>query len=114
MNDLVFVMYNLKLKERQLKRDSKFTYDLNDVPSDDEWITEKEDPALPQDKDWLRNLDRIAHRTANLTLEDNDAEAEVESLVRDIDEACMVPICSQVTSFHLLSPFYRFRQRILY
>nr|CAB3486327.1 unnamed protein product [Digitaria exilis] len=87
MNDLVFVMYNLKLKERQLRRDSKISYDPDDVPSDDEWITKKENPALPQDKHWLRNLDRIAQRTANLTLEDDDAEAEVETMVRDIDES---------------------------
>lgn len=100
MNDLVFVMYNLKLKERQLRRDSKISYDPDDVPSDDEWITEKENPALPQDKHWLRNLDRIAQRTANLTLEDDDAEAEVETMVRDIDESC-IPSFSQVTLFHL-------------
>ncbi|KAJ1267110.1 hypothetical protein BS78_07G031200 [Paspalum vaginatum] len=64
MNDLVFVMYNLKLKERQLNRDS-LTYYLDDVPSDDEWITEKEDPALPHDKHWIINLDRIARRTTD-------------------------------------------------
>ncbi|KAL8170640.1 hypothetical protein V2J09_022444 [Rumex salicifolius] len=38
LNDLVFVMYNLKLKQRQeQKRDSKAqSLDLDDIQSDDE------------------------------------------------------------------------------
>ena len=37
MNDLVFVMYNLKLKDRQVKKSIEMD-DFEDVPSDDEWI----------------------------------------------------------------------------
>lgn len=41
MNDLVFVMYNMKLRERQMRKDVKATLGLDDIESDDEWITEK-------------------------------------------------------------------------
>jgi hypothetical protein len=78
MNDLVFVMYNLNLKQRQIRRESKISYDL-----DDEWITEKEGPTLPQDQNWLRNLDKVAKKSANLATE-GEAEAEAESIFRDI------------------------------
>ena len=37
MNDLVFVMYNLKLKDRQVRKSIEMD-DFEDVPSDDEWI----------------------------------------------------------------------------
>ncbi|XP_056684599.1 uncharacterized protein [Spinacia oleracea] len=68
MNDLVFVMYNLKLKQKQLKRASKYQPPvvpvLDDLSSDDEWITEIEDPVLPEDGAWLNVLDRAARRAA--------------------------------------------------
>ena len=37
MNDLVFVMYNLKLKDRQIKKSIEMD-SFEDIPSDDEWI----------------------------------------------------------------------------
>jgi len=37
-----------------MRRESKISHDLDDVSSDDEWITEKEGPTLPQDQNWLR------------------------------------------------------------
>ncbi|GAV79120.1 LOW QUALITY PROTEIN: zf-BED domain-containing protein/DUF659 domain-containing protein/Dimer_Tnp_hAT domain-containing protein, partial [Cephalotus follicularis] len=50
MNDLVFVMYNLKLKEREAIRDANKVekFYLDDISSDDEWITEKESLVLPE------------------------------------------------------------------
>jgi len=39
MNDLVYVMYNLKLKSRQLRKTVALPFD--DIESDDEWITEE-------------------------------------------------------------------------
>uniref|UniRef100_A0A803LM38 BED-type domain-containing protein n=1 Tax=Chenopodium quinoa TaxID=63459 RepID=A0A803LM38_CHEQI len=52
MNDLVFVMYNLKLKRRQERRASKSIIQqpiiLDELQSDDEWIAETEDPVLPR------------------------------------------------------------------
>ncbi|XLS59563.1 hypothetical protein HN51_009318, partial [Arachis hypogaea] len=38
MNDLVYVMYNLKLKGKQIRKTPKLEFDA--VHSDDEWITE--------------------------------------------------------------------------
>nr|KYP38381.1 hypothetical protein KK1_040364 [Cajanus cajan] len=41
MNDLVYVMYNLKLKSKQVKRNLVIPFD--ELHSDDEWITEEGD-----------------------------------------------------------------------
>lgn len=71
MNDLVFVMYNLKLKEMQMRRDAKAALEFQDIDSDDEWITEKEDPVLPANHDWLHSLDRITRREACVATEEN-------------------------------------------
>ncbi|KAL6596062.1 hypothetical protein ACP70R_047426 [Stipagrostis hirtigluma subsp. patula] len=70
MNDLVFVMYNLKLMERQAKRQAgaKLTYDIEDVPSDDEWITEKEAAMEKEDE--------------------SDLDQDVENIVQNLTEAC--------------------------
>lgn len=38
MNDLVYVMYNNKLRSRQVRR--KVVLPFDDIESDDEWITE--------------------------------------------------------------------------
>ncbi|CAL5337511.1 unnamed protein product [Camellia sinensis] len=52
MNDLVFVMYNLKLRQRHKNRQAIMNpLCLNDVPSDDEWITERERSQLFQEKE---------------------------------------------------------------
>lgn len=48
--------YNLQLEKRYEKRLETIGVDpicLSDMESDDEWITEKEDPALPLDNSWL-------------------------------------------------------------
>lgn len=63
MNDLVYVMYNLKLSKRQEKKKKETsaemqhfeTLDLDDISSDDEWITE-ESPNLQSDEDWINIL----------------------------------------------------------
>ena len=39
MNDLVYVMYNLKLKSRQIR--TTITLPFDDIESDDEWIIEE-------------------------------------------------------------------------
>jgi len=44
MNDLVYVMFNRKLKERKSKKNIDYT--IEDVSSDDEWITKKEDDTV--------------------------------------------------------------------
>lgn len=57
LNALVFVKYNLNLEMRLKKRQERGeSYDpicLSDMESDDEWITEKEDPYLPEDTSWM-------------------------------------------------------------
>ncbi|KAF7119637.1 hypothetical protein RHSIM_Rhsim13G0053900 [Rhododendron simsii] len=57
LNALVFVKYNLTLELRQKKREENGdAYDpicLSDMESDDEWITEREDPCLPLDPSWM-------------------------------------------------------------
>ncbi|KNA15024.1 hypothetical protein SOVF_101750 [Spinacia oleracea] len=72
MNDLVFVMYKLKLKQEQLKRASKYQPPvvpvLDELSSDDEWIKETEDPVLLEDGAWLNVLDRAARRAAREAL----------------------------------------------
>ncbi|KMT03880.1 hypothetical protein BVRB_8g187800 [Beta vulgaris subsp. vulgaris] len=65
MNDLVFVMYNLRLKKKQQQQPViQETIVLDDLPSDDEWITERDEPLLPHDETWLNVLDRAARRYA--------------------------------------------------
>ncbi|KAI8535251.1 hypothetical protein RHMOL_Rhmol10G0159300 [Rhododendron molle] len=57
LNALVFVKYNLTLELRQKKQEENGdAYDpicLSDMESDDEWITEREDPCLPLDPSWM-------------------------------------------------------------
>ncbi|KAL6584924.1 hypothetical protein OROMI_004213 [Orobanche minor] len=54
LNALVFVKYNIQLELRQRKRGDN--YDpicLSDMESDDEWITEVEEPCLAGDTSWM-------------------------------------------------------------
>ncbi|KAL4652193.1 hypothetical protein ACB092_01G215900 [Castanea dentata] len=57
VNVLVFVNYNINLELRQIKREeSGDSYDpicLSDMESNDKWITEKEEPCLPEDTSWM-------------------------------------------------------------
>ena len=47
MNDLVYVMYNLKLKSRQTRKTIALPFE--DMESDDEWITEEGDDIFDED-----------------------------------------------------------------
>ncbi|XP_028057676.1 uncharacterized protein LOC114261595 [Camellia sinensis] len=83
MNDLVFVMYNLKLRQRHMNRQAIVNpLCLDDVPSDDEWITERETLTLPRERNWLSVLDRNARHGC-----DSD-EDKVEALARNLEQAC--------------------------
>ncbi|KAL6535268.1 hypothetical protein OROMI_026642 [Orobanche minor] len=56
LNALVYVKYNLKLRERSIRRSNKIDHIVVDeIDSDDEWITEKEDPVLPESTKWLED-----------------------------------------------------------
>ncbi|CAL5375990.1 unnamed protein product [Camellia sinensis] len=98
MNDLVFVMYNLKLRQRHKNRQSIMNpLCLDDVPSDDEWITEKENPTLPREGNWLHVLDRNARHGCHS--EDEEADA----LARDLEQACRDHIGENVDEIHEVS-----------
>ncbi|GFS41440.1 hypothetical protein Acr_00g0074340 [Actinidia rufa] len=57
---------------------------LDDIQFDDEWVTEKEESALPRQGDWLRILERNTKREY-----DSDSEEdEVEAIVRNLEKAC--------------------------
>lgn len=64
MNDLVFVMYNSKMKERQTKKTQTTQMRLIDVSSDDEWITEEDNSDLPENREWPNVLNINARREA--------------------------------------------------
>ncbi|KAL6501579.1 hypothetical protein OROGR_026712 [Orobanche gracilis] len=56
LNALVFVKYNFKLRERSIRRRDKIdSIVVDEIDSDDEWITEKEDPVLPEVSRSLEN-----------------------------------------------------------
>ncbi|KAL6546889.1 hypothetical protein OROMI_022610 [Orobanche minor] len=58
LNALVYVKYNLRLRERSIKRRNKIDpIVVDEIDSDDECITEKEDPVLPEKPSWLENDD---------------------------------------------------------
>ncbi|XP_022632798.1 uncharacterized protein LOC111240945 [Vigna radiata var. radiata] len=48
MNDLVYVMYNSKLKNRQIRKTVALPFD--DIESDDEWIVEEADDVVEIDQ----------------------------------------------------------------
>ncbi|CAA0840621.1 hAT dimerisation domain-containing protein, partial [Striga hermonthica] len=54
LNALVFVKYNYRLRERSIRRRDKMDpIIVDEIDSDDEWITELEDPVLPNNTTWL-------------------------------------------------------------
>ncbi|XP_023739449.3 uncharacterized protein LOC111887513 [Lactuca sativa] len=63
MNDLVYVKYNLKLNGKEEKKGKEHdqmgleTLNLDDVSSDDEWITEEESSNQYVDEEWINPLD---------------------------------------------------------
>jgi len=59
MNDLVYVMYNLKLSNKQIRKTVDLPFD--DIQSDDEWITEEGDNIDEIDQVQDANV----HQTVN-------------------------------------------------
>ena len=89
MNDLVFVMYNLKLKERHRQREfgkpSLIEDAFENIPSDDEWVTEREGPVLPSTNKWLRVLDENPN---NVTSDEESEDDEVQFIAKNIQSSC--------------------------
>ncbi|KAG6509452.1 hypothetical protein ZIOFF_027444 [Zingiber officinale] len=91
MNDLVFVMYNLRLREREREREKQKMMNVEkdpfeNFPSDDEWITEIEDPVLPKDNEWLRILDENQNHDTTDEEENDEVEVIASHIMRTIDE----------------------------
>ena len=98
MNDLVYVMYNSKLKSRQIRKTVALPFD--DIESDDEWITEEADDVVEIDQvegendsenvhlDWATTnpvLDAID--LDNITFENNeDAQHSSEEELDEDDD----------------------------
>nr|XP_011457653.1 PREDICTED: uncharacterized protein LOC105349520 [Fragaria vesca subsp. vesca] len=66
LHALVYVKYNIALRDRTLKRNATMTdlIVMEEIESDDEWITEIEDPVLPTDPHWIED------NVEELTLDD--------------------------------------------
>ncbi|KAL8138686.1 hypothetical protein V2J09_004687 [Rumex salicifolius] len=97
MNDLVFSMDNLKLKQKQQKRASKYQSPivsvLDDLSSDDEWITEIEEPLFRKMEHFLIAARREAREAlASNILHENEGEinqsqnVDVERLIISDDD----------------------------
>ena len=66
-------MYNMKLRERSMKRATAMDPILVDhIASDDEWIAEKEDPLLPTDASWLEDQNMAFDISAIATISNSD------------------------------------------
>ncbi|KAL5141500.1 hypothetical protein HKD37_09G024839 [Glycine soja] len=84
MNDLVYVMYNLKLKSRQTRKTVAIPFE--DMESDDEWITEEGDDIFDEDNLQVeqeqplgesgsgRNIDMVVGSLTNPTLDAFDID----------------------------------------
>ncbi|KAL6587898.1 hypothetical protein OROMI_000876 [Orobanche minor] len=58
LNALLYVKCNFKLRERSIKKRDKIdSIVVDEIDSDDEWITGKEDPVLPEGSRWLENAE---------------------------------------------------------
>ncbi|XP_042466280.1 uncharacterized protein LOC122048825 [Zingiber officinale] len=60
LNALVFVKYNFKLRERSIRRRDKIDpIVVDEINSDDEWITEKEGPVLLVTTKWQKMMNYL-------------------------------------------------------
>ena len=58
MNDLIFVMYNTKLKDKRAKSENN-QCNLEDVSSDDEWLTVGQDIVGSSNINLLNVIDDV-------------------------------------------------------
>lgn len=78
MNDLVYVMYNLKLSNKQIRKTVALPFD--DIQSDDEWITEEGDNIDEIDQVQDANV----HLNPAITVPTLDA-FDLENLTFDVN-----------------------------
>ncbi|KAJ7969437.1 Zf-BED domain-containing protein [Quillaja saponaria] len=86
MNDLVFVMYNCKLNERQTKNYLGPSLKLDDLSSDDEWITPKEDLVDSSSNEWLSVLDGSSNANDDVIDLDVPLDEDEVQVMQDEDE----------------------------
>ncbi|XP_057446323.1 uncharacterized protein LOC130738365 [Lotus japonicus] len=71
MNDLVYVMYNLKLKNKPKKRNVFASCSFEEVASDDEWITEEGEDV---------NVNELNEEVGLEHLNDNDVNVDLDEV----------------------------------
>jgi len=89
MNDMVFVMYILKLNDNQVKKQADdFGEVLDDLSSNDDWITEREKHDGSSNFDLLGIIDSATRRKNGTKDESNDEEIfnDVEMESHDIKD----------------------------
>ncbi|XP_052727463.1 uncharacterized protein LOC108329753 [Vigna angularis] len=97
MNDLVYVMYNSKLKSRQIRKTIALPFD--DIESDDEWIAEETDDVVEIDQVEGENDSENVHLDGattdpvldaldldNITFENNEDAQAQHSLKEELDD----------------------------
>ncbi|XP_042432063.1 uncharacterized protein LOC122018732 [Zingiber officinale] len=93
LNALVFVKYNFKLRERSIRRRDKIDpIVVDEINSDDEWITEKEGPVLPVTTKWLED-DELFESDPIVSVSSATFESLFDSdkRVEDVEDIVEVP-----------------------
>ncbi|XP_042400692.1 uncharacterized protein LOC121990654 [Zingiber officinale] len=93
LNALVFVKYNFKLRERSIRRRDKIDpIVVDEINSDDEWITEKEGPVLPVTTKWLED-DELFESDPIVSVPSTTFESLFDSdkRVEDVEDIVEVP-----------------------
>ena len=62
MNDLVFVMCNLKMNDKGKRQLIDFDEGINELPSDDEWVTEREGHGSSPNINLLQAIDSATQK----------------------------------------------------
>ncbi|XP_057425969.1 uncharacterized protein LOC130719358 [Lotus japonicus] len=70
MNDLVYVMYNLKLKNKPKKRNVFASCSFEEVASDDEWITEEGEDVNVNERNEEVGLEHLNDNDVNVDLDE--------------------------------------------
>ena len=71
MNDLVFVMHNLRLGDKQKRKIDDTSFTIEDLSSDDEWVVDKEQDIDSSNEDLLNVLSTPRDKEI---VEDDDVE----------------------------------------
>ncbi|KAH1264366.1 hypothetical protein GmHk_01G000303 [Glycine max] len=88
MNDLVYVMYNLKLKSRQTRKIIVLSFE--DRGSDDEWLTEERDDIFYEDNLQVdgSNIDLVGESLTDPTLDAFDINNLVLNDNEELEDDC--------------------------